>query len=391
MSRYSIITRGMGEQADMQAMSVTEKCIYLMAMTLRRQNITGLIYITVKDLAKIVGVEMTQVKEALAGDRLKNRIEFFPDNGVLWIKDFVRQQFLGKLSPRQKKGILNRLMEYPDHIICKFLTFNRKMLNLNREELSLFNLNKNGDDCEEHEESADMLIDNEHIKYVNDKNDSDGNKYISVNNTDTVSDDIYFIHGYTLSQTSKPEPKQEPDKEPQQDQEPDPHPEDIPCVSDPVKVDDIPDKSAMVFSDLSVSGKTAPKADSPCKKETSPTVSIKKEDNPELSTDMVPGQLQNILVEMGINRNKSGQLVNKFDKNRIFRQIVWFPLRRMKSVGSLVSSIEEDWKKPYDEDEGAKRREASACARRNPGCISGRESACRFCPNKRNAGLALVS
>lgn len=363
MSRYSVVARGTCEKADMQALNVNEKCIYYTALTLRRQNITGLIYITVRELAKITGVDENQAEEALFGENLREKIEYFTESGILWLKDFIIQQFAGKISPKQKKGILNRLMEYPDYIIRKFLEFNRKKLNLRQEELDEYDFAGVIPD-----EICVSGRENISLKEVEER-EFQGDKYKLAGDwgSEIISDeDIYFTHSNTLSDTRNREPEQEPGtvnrkKEP----EPDPQQEHTlpPCFEK--TFDTFEDSTAAVLLNNSVSGKDAPQPDEP-----SPT------------TEMSQKQIHNMLVDMGINRKKASQLVKRFDGNRIFRQVVWHPLRGMKSVGALVRSIEDDWEKPYGREEGEQRREASQCARKNPGCISGIEKPCRFCPNK---------
>ncbi len=203
MSRYSVVVRGTCEKADMQALNVNEKCIYYTALTLRRQNITGLIYITVRELAKITGVDEDQAEKALSGENLKEKIEYFTESGILWLKDFIVQQFTGKLSQKQKKGILNRLMEYPDYIVRKFLEFNRKKLNLRREELDEFDFAGVIPD-----EICSGEKENIYLK-EEEKGDFQGDKYKlnpQGDNEDINNGDIYFTHSNTLSDTRNREP-----------------------------------------------------------------------------------------------------------------------------------------------------------------------------------------
>lgn len=53
------------------------------------------------------------------------------------------------------------------------------------------------------------------------------------------------------------------------------------------------------------------------------------------------------LVEAGLSHRKALEIVNRFDHDRILRQIHWLPYRNAKVPASLlVSAIEQDYEPP---------------------------------------------
>lgn len=62
---------------------------------------------------------------------------------------------------------------------------------------------------------------------------------------------------------------------------------------------------------------------------------------------MNENELLGKLVEAGLSSRKALEIVNRFDQDRILRQVHWLPYRNARVPASLlVSAIEQDYEPP---------------------------------------------
>ncbi len=62
---------------------------------------------------------------------------------------------------------------------------------------------------------------------------------------------------------------------------------------------------------------------------------------------MTESELLERLVEAGLSHRKAVEVVNRFDADRILRQLHWMPYRNAKVPASLlISAIEQDYEPP---------------------------------------------
>ncbi len=107
-------------QAWFEDLTLHGRLLYVYAFTNRHANSAGLYAISLKRIASETGMSVEEVQAALG--ELRDRLTYFPEQGLLWVRGFLEHQ---ANSPVFLRGLASILRAVKDpSLVQEFLTYN---------------------------------------------------------------------------------------------------------------------------------------------------------------------------------------------------------------------------------------------------------------------------